>query len=36
VVFCCSALVIGKHKANIIRLANGSEYRFGKPRTTAA
>ncbi len=35
VVFCCSALVIAKHKANIIRLANGSEYRFGKPRTTA-
>ncbi len=36
VVFCCSALVIAKHKANIIRLARGSEYRFGKPGPTAA
>ncbi len=36
VVFCCSALVIAKHKANIVRLAKGSEYRFGKPRPTAA
>ena len=36
VVFCCSALVVAKHKANIVRLAKGSEYRFGKPRPTAA
>lgn len=35
-VFCCSALVIAKHKSNIVRLARGSEYRFGKPRPTAA
>jgi glycerol-3-phosphate acyltransferase PlsY len=35
-VFCCSALVVAKHKANIVRLAKGSEYRFGKSRTTAA
>jgi len=35
-VFCCAVLVIAKHKANIIRLARGSEYRFGKPRPTAA
>ena len=29
-VFCCSALVIAKHKANILRLLQGSENRFGK------
>lgn len=36
VVFCCSALVIAKHKGNIVRLAHGSEYRFGKHRATEA
>ena len=35
-VFCCSALVIAKHKGNIVRLMKGSEYRFGRPRPSAA
>lgn len=34
--FCCAALVIAKHKGNIVRLARGSEYRFGKSRPTEA
>lgn len=34
VVFCCSALVILKHKGNIARLLHGAEFRLGgsKPR----
>jgi glycerol-3-phosphate acyltransferase PlsY len=36
VVFCCSALVIAKHKDNIVRLMHGAEYRFGKPRPSKA
>ncbi len=35
-IFCCSALVIAKHRGNIVRLARGAEYRFGKPRPTEA
>ena len=35
-VFCCSVLVVVKHKENIVRLARGSEYRFGKPKPTTA
>ena len=31
VIFTCAALVIGKHNKNIVRLAQGTEYRFGKP-----
>lgn len=29
VIFCCSALVIAKHKANIARLLHGTEFRLG-------
>ncbi len=29
--FLCAALVIGKHSRNIARLAQGTEFRFGKP-----
>jgi glycerol-3-phosphate acyltransferase PlsY len=36
VVFCCSALVVAKHKDNIVRLMHGAEYRFGKPRPSKA
>jgi acyl phosphate:glycerol-3-phosphate acyltransferase len=32
----CSLLVIAKHRDNIVRLAHGTEYRFGKPRPTTA
>jgi acyl phosphate:glycerol-3-phosphate acyltransferase len=35
-IFCCSAIVIAKHKENIVRLAQGAEYRFGKTRPTEA
>jgi acyl phosphate:glycerol-3-phosphate acyltransferase len=28
-VFCCSALVIAKHKGNIVRLLHGAEFRLG-------
>ena len=31
VAFLCAALVIGKHSRNIARLAQGTEFRFGKP-----
>jgi acyl phosphate:glycerol-3-phosphate acyltransferase len=36
VVFCCSALVVVKHKDNIVRLMHGAEYRFGKPKPSKA
>jgi acyl phosphate:glycerol-3-phosphate acyltransferase len=36
IVFSCSALVVVKHKDNIVRLMHGAEYRFGKPRPSKA
>lgn len=36
VLFCCSFLVIFKHKSNIARLLRGAEYRFDKAGTTEA
>jgi acyl phosphate:glycerol-3-phosphate acyltransferase len=30
-VFLCAVLVIGKHRGNITRLVQGTEFRFGKP-----
>lgn len=36
VLFLVPAIVIVKHRQNIVRLVSGTEYRFGKTRTTAA
>jgi len=36
VLFLVPLIVIAKHHQNIARLINGTEYRFGKARTTAA
>jgi glycerol-3-phosphate acyltransferase PlsY len=36
VVFAVPLIVIARHHQNIARLLNGTEYRFGKPRTTHA
>ena len=36
VLFLVPLIVIAKHHQNIARLASGTEYRFGKPRTDAA
>lgn len=35
VIFIVPIIVIAKHRQNITRLLNGTEYRFGKPRTTS-
>ena len=36
VIFAAPLIVIARHHKNIARLLNGTEYRFGKPRTTHA
>jgi glycerol-3-phosphate acyltransferase PlsY len=36
VIFAAPLIVIARHHENIARLLNGTEYRFGKPRTTHA
>lgn len=36
VIFAVPIIVIARHHKNIARLLNGTEYRFGKPRTTHA
>ncbi len=36
VLFLIPLLVILKHRQNIVRLLHGTEYRFGKPKVTAA
>lgn len=36
VILFLAVLVIWKHRQNIVRLAKGTEYRFGKPRVEAA
>jgi glycerol-3-phosphate acyltransferase PlsY len=36
VILIVPVIVIGKHHQNIARLLKGTEYRFGKPRTTQA
>jgi glycerol-3-phosphate acyltransferase PlsY len=36
VIFFLAALVVYKHRQNIMRLLRGTEYRFGKPRAEAA
>jgi glycerol-3-phosphate acyltransferase PlsY len=36
VIFVVPVIVIARHHKNIARLLNGTEYRFGKPRTTHA
>jgi glycerol-3-phosphate acyltransferase PlsY len=36
VIFAVPVIVIARHHQNIARLLNGTEYRFGKPRTTHA
>jgi glycerol-3-phosphate acyltransferase PlsY len=36
VIFAVPLIVIARHHQNIARLLNGTEYRFGKPRTTHA
>jgi glycerol-3-phosphate acyltransferase PlsY len=36
VVFLVPAIVIFKHRQNIVRLMSGTEYRFGRTRTSAA
>lgn len=36
VIFIAPFIVIAKHRKNIARLLNGTEYRFGKPRATQA